>query len=208
VQAQAALAASTSALERQTGLVQQGFQSPARLDELRAARDRDAARVRELQAQLANARLAARRDEIAAADAEARAAAADAQLAGWRQGQATRTAPRAGQVFDVLHRPGEVVAAGAPVVALLPDGALKLRFFVPQPELARAVVGGTVQVGCDGCAPGLTARIRWVSPQAEYTPPVLYGNEARAKLVFRVEAEPAPGAKLQPGQPVDVRWAP
>lgn len=208
LQAQAALAASTSALQRQTQLVEQGFVSAARLDELRAARDRDAARVSELQAQMALARQAARQDDIEAAAADTRAAGADAALAGWRQGQTLRTAPRPGQVFDVLHRPGEVVTAGAPVVSLLPDGALKLLFFVPEPLLPRAAVGNRVQVACDACAPGQQARIRWVSPQAEYTPPVLYGNEARAKLVFRVEAEPLAGNTLHPGQPVDIRFAP
>ena len=207
-QAQAGLVASQAALERQTQLVRQGFVSPLRLDELNSARQRDAARVDELRAQLAQAQLAARRDELAAADAEARASGADLSLATWRQEQALRRAPGASQVFDVLYRPGEVVIAGAPVVVLLPDGALKLRFFVPQHELARATIGGTVQLSCDGCAGGLVARIRWVSPQAEYTPPVIYSNAARAKLVFRVEAEPAPGAALRPGQPVDVRWAP
>lgn len=207
-QAQANLAASETALERQAQLVRQGFVSSLRLDELTAARQRDSARVAELRAQLAQAQLAARRDEVAAAEAEARASGADLALATWRQEQATRRAPGAGQVFDVLYRPGEVVGAGAPVVVLLPDGALKLRFFVPQHELARAAPGSTVQLACDGCAAGLTARIRWVSPQAEYTPPVIYSNAARAKLVFRVEAEPAAGAALRPGQPVDVRWAP
>lgn len=206
-QAGAALAAAESALQRQSQLVEQGFVSASRLDELRAARDREQARVGELQAQRAQAQQAARRDEIEAAAAEAHAAQADAALADWRQGQTLRTAPRAGQVFDVVHRPGEVVAAGAPVVSLLPDGELKLLFFVPEPLLPRAAVGSLVQVACDGCAPGLQARIRWVSPQAEYTPPVLYGNEARAKLVFRVEAEPIEGATLHPGQPVDVRLA-
>lgn len=206
-QADAALEASTRAWQRQVQLVDQGFLSAARLDELRAARDRDAARVRELQAQASQARQAARRDEIEAAAAEERAALADAALASWRQGQTLRTSPRKAQVFDVVHQAGEVVTAGAPVVSLLPDGALKVLFFVPEPQLQRAVVGATVQVDCDGCAAGATARIRWVSPQAEYTPPVLYGNEARAKLVFRVEAEPLPGAVLRPGQPVDVRFA-
>lgn len=206
LQSDAALAASTSALQRQAQLVDQGFVSAARLDELRAARDRDAARVRELHAQMALARQASRRDEIQAAAADTRAAQADAALAGWRQGQTLRSAPRAGQVFDVVHRPGEVVAAGSPVVSLMPDGALKVLFFVPEQRLPGAAVGATVRIGCDGCAPDQRARIRWVSPQAEYTPPVLYGNEARAKLVFRVEAEPLPGAVLHPGQPVDVRF--
>jgi len=204
LQAEAALAGSTSALHRQAQLVDEGFVSAARLDELRATRDRDAARVRELRAQMALARQASRRDEIEAADADTRAAMADTALAGWQQGQTQRTAPRTGQVFDVVHRPGEVVTAGSPVVSLLPDGALKVLFFVPERQLPRAAVGRTVRFACDGCAPDQRAHIRWVSPQAEYTPPVLFGNKARAKLVFRVEAEPLPGIELRPGQPVDV----
>jgi HlyD family secretion protein len=175
-----------------------------------AARDRDAARLRELQAQRALALDAARSDEVAAAAAEARGATADADLARWREGQRQRQAPQDAQVFDVLYRVGEWVNAGAPVVALLPPQGLKLRFFVPQAQLARVAVGQRVAVACDGCPGGLSARVRWVSPQAEYTPPVIYSNASRAKLVFMVEATPddAARAAIKPGQPLDVRLPP
>lgn len=205
-QARAAQAVSQAALQRQQQLVAQGFVSALRLDELVAARDRDAARVQELQAQRVLASEAARSDEIAAA-AEARAGSADLALAAWREGQMQRTAPAEALVYDVLYRVGEWVPAGAPVVSLLPPGALKLRFFVPEAMLAQAVVGREVTVSCDGCAAGLRARIRYVSPQAEFTPPVIYSNDSRSKLVFMAEAEPAAAADLKPGQPVDVRFA-
>ncbi|MBK6787190.1 MAG: HlyD family efflux transporter periplasmic adaptor subunit [Rubrivivax sp.] len=206
-QARAAQAVSQAALQRQQQLVAQGFVSALRLDELVAARDRDAARVQELQAQRVLASEAARSDEIAAAAAEARAGSADLALAAWREGQMQRTAPAEALVYDVLYRVGEWVPAGAPVVSLLPPGALKLRFFVPEAMLAQAVVGREVTVSCDGCAAGLRARIRYVSPQAEFTPPVIYSNDSRSKLVFMAEAEPAAAADLKPGQPVDVRFA-
>ena len=206
-QARAAQAVSQAALQRQQQLVAQGFVSALRLDELVAARDRDAARVQELQAQRVLASEAARSDEIAAAAAEARAGSADLALAAWREGQLQRTAPAEALVYDVLYRVGEWVPAGAPVVSLLPPGALKLRFFVPEAMLAQAVVGREVTVSCDGCAAGLRARIRYVSPQAEFTPPVIYSNDSRSKLVFMAEAEPAAAADLKPGQPVDVRFA-
>jgi HlyD family secretion protein len=205
-QAEAALAASRSTLQRNQRLVEAGFVSPLTLEELVAARDRDAARVRELQAQRVLATEAARVDEIAAAAAQARASREDLALAEWREEQKRREAPVDAQVFDVMYRPGEWVGAGSPVVALLPAGAVKLRFFVPEPSLPRAVIGSVVRVSCDGCAPGLTARIRWVSPQAEYTPPVIYSNGSRSKLVFMVEAEPMDAAAFKPGQPVDVRF--
>lgn len=206
-QAQAALTASTSALKRNQQLVEQGFQSPLRLEELVAARDRDTARLRELQAQRRLAGEAARGDEIAAAAAEARGSQADAALSAWRVGQKRREAPTDAVVFDVMYRAGEWVNAGAPVVALLPPAALKVRFFVPEPLLARVAVGGSVALSCDGCPAGLRARISWVSPQAEYTPPLIYSNASRSKLVFAIEATPLDAAALKPGQPVDVRLA-
>ncbi len=209
-QARASLALSASELKRSEALVAQGFLSVNRLDELRAARDRDAARVVEVQAQLATARDAARPDEIAAAEAEQRAAESELASSRWREDQMRGVAVRAGAVQDVMYRPGEWVAQGSPVVALLPDGAIKVRFFVPQAALARVRVGDSVAVSCDGCPTGMTARVAFVSDQAEYTPPVIYSNESRAKLVFMVEAKPdeKTAPQLKPGQPVDVRLSP
>lgn len=206
-QARASLSASTSQLERNRQLVKQGFVAEVTLDDLVAARDRDAARVAELQAQLAVAREAARPDEIAAADAERRAAGFDLAQSQWREEQTRRTAPVAATVYNVMFRVGEWVPAGAPVVALLPDGAVKVRFFVPEPMLARMTVGRRVDIGCDGCPAAMTATVDFISPQAEFTPPVIFSNENRSKLVFMVEARPdgAAAGALKPGQPVDVR---
>lgn len=206
-QARALLAASTSNLERSRALVKQGFIAEAQLVELAAARDRDAARVAELQAQLALARQAARPDEIAAAEAERRAAAYELAQSRWREEQTRRAAPVPAIVYDVMYRVGEWVPAGAPVVGLLPDGAVKVRFFVPQSLLASLQVGQRVAVACDGCPTGMTATVSYISPQAEFTPPVIFSNENRSKLVFMVEARPDGDAArvLKPGQPLDVR---
>lgn len=206
-QARAALALSTAELARNTALVDKRFLSPGRLDESKSARDRDAARVAEVQAQLAVARTAARPDEIAAAEAAQRAAESDLGASSWRERQARAAAPVAGVVHDVTYRVGEWVPQGSPVVALLPDAAVKLRFFVPQAALARIAPGDSVQVACDGCPSGMTAQVRFISTQAEFTPPVIFSNESRSKLVFMVEAQPQGDAarSLRPGQPVDVR---
>ncbi len=207
-QARAALASSTATLARNRQLVDQGFVSALRLEDLVSARDRDAARVAELEASRALAlQSTGRRDAIAAAGAEARGAQADLALARWRESQKQRSAPADALVYDVMFRPGEFVPAGAPVVALLPPGALKVRFFVPEPLLPQAQPGREVALSCDGCPAGLTARIRYVSPQAEFTPPVIYSNGSRSKLVFMVEAVPADTRALKPGQPLDVRFA-
>lgn len=208
-QARANLDASRATLARNVELVGRGFVTANRLDELRSNEERDAARVRELDAQLAVARSPARADEIAAADALAQAARASLEQGTWRESQKRQLAPIAGLVYDVMYRVGERVPANAPVLALLPDGGLKLRFYVPQAKLAALRVGQPIGVGCDGCPAGMNARVTFISPQAEYTPPVIYSNENRSKLVFLVEARPEGDARtvLKPGQPIDVHLA-
>jgi HlyD family secretion protein len=111
-------------------------------------------------------------------------------------------------VNDTLYREGEWVGAGAPVASLLPPGNVKIRFYVPEPQLASLRVGAPVSVRCDGCASAVAAKISFIAPQAEYTPPVIYSRENRAKLVFLVEARPeSTDATLNPGLPVEVALA-
>ncbi len=96
------------------------------------------------------------------------------------------------------------MAENQSVISLLPDDKVKLRFFVPEAQVARYRPGETVHFHCDGCAAGLTARINYVSTQPEYTPPIIYSRSTRDKLVFLVEALPGDGRNLMPGLPVDV----
>ena len=207
-QAQAALRQSEADLARTEKLVADRFLPPQRLDEARSARDRDRARVGELTAQVQVTELPARPDEIVAARADLKAATDALAQAQWRLDQKTQAAPVAGVVTDTLFQPGEWVAAGAPVVSLLPPGNVKVRFFVPEPQLASLRVGAAVTVHCDGCATTVPARVTFIAPQAEYTPPVIYSRENRAKLVFLVEARPAaPDDRLHPGLPVEVALA-
>ena len=106
----------------------------------------------------------------------------------------------------MLARPGETIAAGAPVVSLLPPGNIFVRFFVPEADLARIHRGDMVRLSCDRCRTNITATISFVSPQAEYTPPVIYSDQSRAKLVYLIEARPPPeqAALFNPGQPITV----
>jgi len=203
-QARAMLELSAAALRRQQQLISSRVASREALDEAQAAHQRDTERVRELDAELRTAQLGARADEIQAAEAAVIAARAQLAQARWRVDQLSQSAPQAGLVVDTLYRPGEWVTAGAPVVQLLPPGNVKVRFFVPEPRLGSLRIGEQVRVRCDGCAPELTANISYISPDAEYTPPVIYSREMRAKLVYLVEARPSDPAALRPGQPVDV----
>ena len=204
-QAKAMLALSQTKLERRKPLADAVSREDG--EEASAGYERDQARVAELQAELETAQLGARADEIEAAEAEVAAARAQLAQAEWRLGELSQAAPKAGLVVDTLYRPGEWVAAGAPVVSLLPSDNVKVRVFVPEPRLGAIEVGDEVQVRCDACAPDLAAEISVIAPEAEYTPPVIYSREMRAKLVYLVEARPRQPDALRPGQPVDVTLA-
>jgi HlyD family secretion protein len=148
-----------------------------------------------------------REGEIKAQRAAVEAARAALEVADWRLSQRRVTAPAAARVADVLARPGETMAAGAPVVSLLPPGNIFVRFFVPETDLATLHRDGQVAIICDSCPPDLSGRISFIAPQAEYTPPVIYSESSRAKLVYMIEARPPRerAALLNPGQPVAVK---
>jgi HlyD family secretion protein len=204
-QAQASLRQSEADLVRTQKLVADKFLPPQKRDESIATRDRDRARVAELSQQVQIANLPARSDEIAAANAEVKAATDALAQAQWRVAQKSQVAPAAGLVIDTLYRVGEWVPAGASVVSLLPPANVKIRFYVPEPIVGTLRIGDAVDVRCDGCGAPINAKIRFIAPQAEFTPPVIYSKENRASLVFLVEARPdAFNAALHPGLPVDV----
>ncbi|MGC5885872.1 HlyD family secretion protein [Ralstonia pseudosolanacearum] len=178
----------------------------AQLDASRSTAQTNAQRVRELTNQLRIAQLPARTDQIHAQSAQVEAARAAVAQAQWRLDQKAQKATQGGLVFDTLYREGEWVGAGSPVVRMLPPANVKVRFFVPQGVVGRLKPGQAVRIRCDGCAAEVNASISYVANEAEYTPPVIYSNTRRDKLVFMVEARPAveDGTKLRPGQPVEV----
>jgi HlyD family secretion protein len=137
--------------------------------------------------------------EAAMRTAQARRNAAQTRLARRRA-----ASPVSGTVQQIYFRPGEMVAAGRPVLALLPPGNIKARFFVPQAVLPTIAIGQTVDLSCDGCPTGLKATISFISQTAEFTPPVIYSREERTKLVFMVEARPEQPQHLRVGQPLSV----
>ena len=206
--AQARTAAELSAreLERATKLHETTVLSDNDYDRARLNYEAGTKLVIETAAQLATAQLGGRSDIIAAAEADAAAAQAALDRAGWSVTQKSQSAPRAALVYDTLFREGEFVPAATPVVALLPPENIKVRFFVPEAGFGALKAGDHVQVALTGRATPLEARISYLSPKPEYTPPVLYNRENRAKLVFMVEAvlDPAAARDLHPGQPVDV----
>jgi HlyD family secretion protein len=139
-------------------------------------------------------------------DAEAALRTAEARLnsANTRLERRRVKSPATGLVQEVYFRVGEQVQPTRPIISLLPPGNVRVRFFVPQAVLPKVAIGDRVAVSCDGCAGDIVARVNFISAQAEFTPPVIYSQEERARLVFRVEATPEHPENLRVGQPVTV----
>lgn len=202
--ARATLNEADTSLNRVRPLAEAGAASRAQLDSAIAARATAAANVRAIDKQLQAARLGAREDQARAAQDRVRQAEAALGAADARLSDIAPQAPAAGRIEDVFFQPGEWVPANQPVLSFMPDGRIRLRFFAPETSIAAYPVGSEVSFRCDGCAADLKARITYVSPRPEFTPPIIYSREARDRMVFLIEAVPVSSTGLTPGQPIDV----
>ena len=209
-QAESALVLSKKEFTRQESLFRTGAAATSDFDRARSARDQDTHRVSQLEADLKTAQMGARSDQILAAEANVRALEASLAKSEWDFTQKHQLAPKAGLVFDTLFQEGEWVPAGRPVITMLPPANVKVRAFIPETLVGRIRTGESLRVFVDGVADPFTGKGSFISPQAEYTPPVIYSQESRGKLAFMVELRfDAPtAAKLHPGQPVDVQLSP
>ena len=206
--AEAQTAEAERVLQRQSDLLKQGISTQAAYDSASTAVELNRAKVTELEANLSVAKLPARVNEIKAAKAAVDQAGAMLESAEWRLAKRTLSIPQSGVVSDIIRNAGEVAGPQAPVLSVLPDGALKLRVYIPEFALSGIRVGTDLVVRCDGCGEGMGAIVSYVSADPEFTPPVIYSLENRQKLVYLVEARPNDDAwALAPGQIVDVDLA-
>ncbi|MEI7815895.1 MAG: HlyD family efflux transporter periplasmic adaptor subunit [Desulfuromonadales bacterium] len=207
-QVKAALLYSDKELARQERLLSDEVVSVQEVDRLRSLRDQERQRVAQLEAELDTARLGLRSDQVAAVEAGARSLEATLARSEWELAQKRQTATVSGLIFDTLYHKGEWVAAGRPTIVLLPPQNIKVRVFVPQPQIASIHVGDKAKINVDGGRSPFSGSVNFISPQAEYTPPVIYSQENRQKLVYMVELsfDPETAVQLHPGQPVDVRF--
>jgi HlyD family secretion protein len=206
--AKASLTLSVPRIERRKEMVKQNIVGVEDVDSAQAAVLQDRGHIAEYAARLDAAKLPARSAQIDAATQAVAAAQADLAAAQWTLDQRAVVAAAAGRIEDVYFRVGEQANAGAPVLQLLPPANLKLRLYVPEPELGRYKVGQKLAITCDACAAGQTATISFIATAAEYTPPVIYSRESRAKLVYLIEARPDDTSQAwHPGQPVEAQPA-
>jgi HlyD family secretion protein len=205
LEAEAALMQAEMEYKRQSELLIKGVGTRRDYEQAESQMRQLRSRIASLSAQEKVNELAARPDEIAAARSMVDQSQANLDQAKKRLEDLMPVAPEDAMVENTFFNVGEWVPAGTPVVSLLPPNRVKLRFYVPEEDVARARMGGTVSFTCDSCPPDLKADIIYISPRSEFTPPVIYSQSARSKLVFLVEARPQPTqAKLPPGLPITV----
>jgi len=203
----AALVLADIELERQQKLLATNVASKRDFDIARAQHDENTQRVAQLEATLVTAKLGSREDQIRAAEQNLLAQEAALKGADWNLSQKKQFSQQSALVSDTLYRPGDWVEAAKPVVVLLPPGNVKVRVFVSQELVGRVQVGSAAEVSVDGVEKPFAAKVTFISPRAEFTPPVIFSQSMREKFAFLVElsVDPETARKLHPGQPVDVR---
>ncbi|WP_308737851.1 HlyD family efflux transporter periplasmic adaptor subunit [Rhizobium sp. TH2] len=202
--ARAQAAEAKRVFDRETALAKRGINAKADLDQASTGLLQADAKVSEMTANLSVAKLAARPMEIDAADALVKQAEAKLADAKWRLEHRRLTVPENGVVEDVVRRVGEVAGPSQPVLSILPDGAVKVRLYAAEQYVSSLKLGTSLEIRCDGCAPGLKAQITYISNSPEFTPPVIYSLENRQKLVYLIEARPeSEQSVLKPGLIVD-----
>ena len=208
-EAEAGLALAKAELLRALSLTTSGTGSRTSLDQAQASVSQYEARIAQFDASEKAGKLAARAAEIEAARSKVREAEASAEQARAKLAELSPVSSVDAIVDNTFFEVGEWVSAGQPVVSMLPPNAITLRYFVPEAALAAAVPGTSIHFTCDGCGEGKTATITHVEATPEFTPPVIYSQGARAKLVFLVEARPdAIDPQLRPGLPIEVEPTP
>ncbi|MEZ4525263.1 MAG: HlyD family efflux transporter periplasmic adaptor subunit [Desulfobacterales bacterium] len=206
-QAQLSLRLAETEYRRRVALSRKQGVSQEERERALTAYEHEQQKVKQVEAELAIAQSGAREDEIHAAEAQVESAKARLEQANWNLAQKTRISPEAGLIFDTFYETGEYVPPTRPVLALLPPENRKVRFFVPETAVGQFKTGQKVKISFDGLQTPLNAHVSYISPQSEYTPPVIYSSKNRAKLVFMLEAlpdDPRSAVLLHPGQPVDV----
>ncbi|WP_166642159.1 HlyD family secretion protein [Paludibacterium purpuratum] len=205
-QAEASAKRSDQQLARDEELFKANIISQAQIEASRAARAADQAKSEEIRSQLDSATQPARQDQIQSQEAQVQGARASYDQSQYRVQQKSVTSSVQATIVDIFYREGEWVQSNVPVIKLLPADNVKIKFFVPENDLQKVHPGQNLRLTCDGCQPGLVAVIDYVSPDSEYTPPMIYSNESRSKLVYLIEARPdkATARALRVGQPVEV----
>lgn len=175
------------------------------LDAARAAKDATAAAVREGDERLKLIKVGPRPDAIKQAQARLEGAAAARSLADTRLSQAVLAAPISGTVMAKHAEPGELLAAGSPVITVAKMDEVWVRAYLPETQLGKIKLGQRAIVTSDTWK-GRTYQgtVSFIASEAEFTPRNVQTEAERVKLVYRIKIIIAnPQQELKPGMPVD-----
>ena len=193
-------------LYRYSNMVKVGAVSKSDFDSANTSYQSSVKSVNQMQANLYEVKLGARENALKAQQAVVEAAEADFKKSTWALEQKTKRAPVDSRVFDTYFNVGETVLATQSVVSLLAPKDIKLIFFIPERFLSKIALNKKIPFTCDSCQKKYAATINFISPEAEYTPPVIYSESSRDKLVYRIEAvlDDEGTEFFHPGQPVTI----
>jgi HlyD family secretion protein len=191
--------------KRYEKLTQKSYGSQEDYDKNKNKHDMAVAKKANLEASLALAKLGGRDNQLKAQEQVVAANSASVAHATWQVSQKTQNAPTAGVIYDTYYAEGEWVPAGGAVASILSPKDIHVIFFIPETRLATVHVGDKMDVHCDSCK-AVQAIVNYISNENEYTPPVIFSEDMREKLVYEVRASlPLDKAlSYHPGQPVDV----
>ena len=192
-------------LVRAEKLFKKGLLDQSKLDTAKSNKEVIAAQIKSLQSKLNLAQLGARSDQIIQAQAQAEAIVSQLSIAKYNLSQRDVYSGISGVVKEVLYHKGEYVQPSSIVLKLQLPELNKVRFYIPQSELVNVSLNQKISVSADGMSQPVEARISYISESVEFTPPVIYSNESRDKLVFLVEARLSAESSLHAGLPVDIK---
>jgi HlyD family secretion protein len=193
-------------LTARAGSVKQRDDAVARraMAEARVKADDDRAHAAAEQA--ARLRAGSRPEEIEAA--RARLAGAQAQIATLQKDRTETTviAPTSGVLSSRLVEPGELIAAGTPLLVIVDLDHAWANVYVEEPLVPQLKIDDPATLVTDA-GQRLSGHIAFISPQAEFTPRNVQTTAERAKLVYRVKVlvDNRAGV-LKPGMPVEAEF--
>lgn len=192
-----------AALER-LDLVKEG---PRPEEVRRADADVHQARAALVEAQTGELEIVRKRQQLATLEANVRRDRAALAVAEAQLGYTVLRSPQAGVVLRKHVEPGEIIAAGTPVVTIADLNNIWVKIYIPEPRLGRVKLGQPADVTTDSYRgkvyPGT---VIFINSEAEFTPKNIQTPEERVKLVFAVKIAVAnPNQELKPGMPADAR---
>lgn len=196
----------TRELERLKALFKKGYAAQADLDQAVSKFNELVGKRAEIDSSIAVSRLAARSDQIKAAREKVAQSRQNLAQTSWLLEQKTVRSPVDGLVFDIFYEEGELLNVGSPLLTILKSGNSKAIFFLPEIYLPEIKIGDDLLISSDGTKREYKERVDFISPIAEYTPPVIYTKKQRVKMAFKVEAAISPKDEdvFHPGLPIVV----